>query len=80
MQELSARQDAIYNFIAEYQKKRGYSPSRQEIADGVNIHVSTLRNYLYSLEKMNLLQWDEKVPRSIILTHTNKRVRLNASK
>ena len=65
--ELTKRQKTIYEFIAEYRNKRGYAPSRMDIAKGVGIHVSTLRSHLYQLDKLNLLTWDDRVPRSITL-------------
>ena len=65
--ELTKRQKAVYEFIAEYRKRRGYAPSRMDIAKGVGIHVSTLRSHLYALEKHDLISWDDRVPRSITL-------------
>ena len=68
MQELTEKQTEIYNFIQNYIQKHGYSPSREEIADGLNIHRSTARGYLIAMKKKSALTWDERVARSFVLT------------
>ena len=65
MQELTERQTAIYNFVKDYRQKHGYSPSREEIANGVNIHPSTLRIHLDAMKRKSAVTWDENIPRSI---------------
>ena len=42
--------EAILKFIRDYVAEKGYSPSQQEIAEGVWIAVSGVHRYLHLLE------------------------------
>ena len=67
LEKLTERQLEIYQYINGYQKQHGYPPSRKEIAKGVNIHSSTLRAHLLTMEKKAAITWNERIPRSITL-------------
>jgi SOS-response transcriptional repressor LexA len=49
--ELTAQQRNIYLFINRFREEHGYSPSRNEIAENVNLHLSTVREYLSAMKK-----------------------------
>jgi SOS-response transcriptional repressor LexA len=63
--ELTIQQRNIYLFINRFREEHGYAPSRSEIAENLNIHPSTLREYLSAMEKKGFITWDERVARSI---------------
>jgi SOS-response transcriptional repressor LexA len=67
-QGLTTQQRNIYLFINQFRGEHGYSPSRNEIAKNLNIHPSTLREYLFALEKKGYITWDDHVARSITIT------------
>jgi len=67
LQDLTGKQAAIYEYVRNYHARHGYSPSREEIAKEINIHISTLRYHLFAMEKKKLLTWNERIPRSITL-------------
>jgi SOS-response transcriptional repressor LexA len=66
--EMTTQQRNIYLFINRFREEHSYSPSRSEIAKNLNIHPSTLREYLSALEKKGYITWDERVARSITIT------------
>ena len=67
MQNLTDRQSEILTFIANYRQDHGYSPSWEEIASGINIHLSTLREHLFAMKKKSVIKWVDRVPRSITI-------------
>ncbi|MDR1174688.1 MAG: helix-turn-helix domain-containing protein [Treponema sp.] len=66
--ELTTQQRNIYLFINQFRGEHGYSPSRNEIAQNVHLHLSTVRNHLLVLEKKGYITWNERIPRSITVT------------
>jgi repressor LexA len=67
MNDLSPRQRGIYLFICRYREEHGYSPSRIEIAENLNIHSSTIRVHLSAMKQKGYITWNERIPRSIKL-------------
>jgi len=66
---LTARQQAILQFIVDYTQKRGYPPSIREI--GTHFDIASLRGvtvHLDALEKKGYIS-RENTPRSIRVTH-----------
>jgi SOS-response transcriptional repressor LexA len=63
--ELTQQQQNIYDFINQYREEHGYSPIRNEIADNVHLHPSTVRNHLIALKRKGYINWNERIPRSI---------------
>ena len=68
MEEMTTQQRNIYLFITRFREEHGYSPSRNEIAENISLHPSTIRNHLLVLEKKGYITWDERIPRSITVT------------
>jgi repressor LexA len=66
---LTPQQRNIYQFIVRYREEHGYSPSRNEIAENVNLHPSTVREHLAAMERKGYITWDERVFRSITVTN-----------
>jgi SOS-response transcriptional repressor LexA len=64
---LTAQQRNIYLFINQFRGEHGYSPSRNEIAEYVNLHPSTVREHLVAMERKGFIIWEERIPRSIII-------------
>jgi repressor LexA len=65
--ELTTQQRNIYLFINRFREEHGYSPSRSEIADNVNLHPSTVREHLAAMERKGYITWEEWIPRSIAI-------------
>jgi repressor LexA len=65
---LTSQQQKIHQFIVRYQEEHGYSPSRNEIAEYMNLHPSTIREHLAAMERSGYVTWDERVFRSITVT------------
>ena len=61
----SKRQAEIWEFIAEFQKKVGYSPSLAEIATHFHISVATVHQHVSYLRKKKLLFLHKGKKRSI---------------
>ena len=66
MQELTERQNDICRFIIEYKNKYGYSPTQEEIAEGISISRSTLREHIDRMIKKGRITKTGNVARSII--------------
>ena len=65
MEGMTAQQRNIYLFINRFREEHGYSPSRNEIAESVNLHPSTVREHLAAMERKGYITWNERIPRSI---------------
>jgi SOS-response transcriptional repressor LexA len=65
MEGLTTQQRNIYLFINQYRGEHGYSPNRNEIAENVHLHPSTVRDYLFAMERKGYITWDERIARSI---------------
>ena len=63
---LTKRQRQIYDFIAKFVDKNGYSPSFEEIGEGMGLSsLATVHKHLTNLEKKGLLKRDYNRSRSI---------------
>lgn len=66
MNELTERQQEIYDFITNFIKEHGYSPSFREIAKGCYIaSVSTVAGYIDRLVKKGVIEYVPCIPRTI---------------
>jgi len=63
---LTRRQRQVYDFIAEFVHSRGYSPSFEEIGEGLGLSSpATVHKHVSNLEKKGLLKRDYNRSRSI---------------
>ena len=63
---LTKRQRQIYDYIAEFVSRNGYSPSFEEIGDGMGLSsLATVHKHISNLEKKGLLKRDYNRSRSI---------------
>ncbi|MDP5274026.1 transcriptional repressor LexA [Chengkuizengella axinellae] len=66
MNKLSARQEAILDFIKDEVRKKGYPPSVREIGEAVGLaSSSTVHGHLERLEKKGFIRRDPTKPRAI---------------
>jgi len=73
---LTRRQRQVYDFIAEFVQKHGYSPSFEEIGDGLQLSsLATVHKHITNLEKKGLLRRDYNRSRSIDLIPPRGRVK-----
>ena len=73
---LTARQQEIWQFLAEYVAEHGYPPTVREIGEAVGLaSPSTVHAHLAKLESSGVLRRDPSKPRAIeILVERTKRV------
>ncbi len=65
---LTRRQRQVYDFIADFVQKHGYSPSFEEIGEGLGLSsLATVHKHITNLEKKGLLKRDYNRSRSIDL-------------
>ena len=65
---ITRRQRQVYDFISEFVQKNGYSPSFEEIGDGLGLSsLATVHKHISNLEKKGLLTRDYNRSRSIDL-------------
>jgi repressor LexA len=65
---ITKRQRQVYDFIANFVQTRGYSPSFEEIGDGLGLSsLATVHKHISNLEKKGLLKRDYNRSRSIDL-------------
>ena len=63
---LTKRQREMYDFISGFVQKNGYSPSFEEIGDGMGLSsLATVHKHLTNLEKKGLVKRDYNRSRSI---------------
>jgi repressor LexA len=73
---LTRRQRQIYDFIAGFVRAHGYSPSFEEIAEGVGLSsLATVHKHVTNLEKKGLLKRDYNRSRSIDILPLRSRVK-----
>ncbi|WP_048602174.1 transcriptional repressor LexA [Rubeoparvulum massiliense] len=66
MKQLSKRQQAIFDFIKDEVRQKGYPPSVREIGEAVGLaSSSTVHGHLARLEKKGLIRRDPTKPRAI---------------
>lgn len=59
--------EITYQFIKEYIKKNGYSPSMREIADNTKRSLDTIFNHVYLLKEQGKIDFAEGKARTIRL-------------
>src|SRR5438128_8407267 len=65
---ITRRQRQVYDYISEFVRKHGYSPSFEEIGDGLGLSsLATVHKHISNLEKKGLLSRDYNRSRSIDL-------------
>jgi repressor LexA len=65
---ITKRQRQVYDFISEFVQKNGYSPSFEEIGEGLGLSsLATVHKHITNLEKKGLLTRDYNRSRSIDL-------------
>src|ERR1700691_3815232 len=65
---ITRRQRELYDFISEFVQKHGYSPSFDEIREGMGLNsLATVHKHVTNLEKKGLLTRDYNRSRSIDL-------------
>ena len=63
---ITRRQRQVYDFIANFVQSRGYSPSFEEIGNGMGLSsLATVHKHISNLEKKGLLKRDYNRSRSI---------------
>lgn len=66
--KISSR-EKVYDFIVEFIKKNGYSPSIKEIGIGTGLRsTSSVYNHLMKLKLMGKIDMKENTPRTISVT------------
>src|SRR5208283_95792 len=73
---LTRRQKEVYDFISEFVDKNGYSPSYEEIAEGLGLSsLATVHKHISNLEEKQLLRRDYNRSRSIDLLKPRGRMK-----
>ena len=73
---LTRRQKQVYDFISGFVDKNGYSPSYEEIADGLGLSsLATVHKHISNLEEKELLRRDYNRSRSIELLRPRGRMK-----
>jgi repressor LexA len=73
---LTRRQKQVYDFISGFVDKNGYSPSYEEIADGLGLSsLATVHKHIGNLEQKELLRRDYNRSRSIDLLKPRGRMK-----
>lgn len=73
---LTKRQRQVYDFIARFVQKNGYSPSFEEIGAGLSLSsLATVHKHISNLERKGLLKRDYNRSRSIDLLPPRGRMR-----
>lgn len=66
MNELTERQQEVYNFITQFIEEKGYSPSFREIMKGCYFgSISTVAGYIDRLVKKGVIAYTPYTPRTI---------------
>jgi repressor LexA len=73
---LTRRQKEVYDFLAQFMEKHGYSPSFEEIGEGLGLSsLATVHKHVSNLEEKGLLKRDYNRSRSIDLVKPKGRMR-----
>jgi repressor LexA len=73
---LTRRQKQVYDFISAFVDKNGYSPSYEEIAEGLGLNsLATVHKHITNLETKELLRRDYNRSRSIDLLKPRGRMK-----
>jgi len=73
---ITKRQRQVYNFISDFVQKNGYSPSFEEIGEGMGLNsLATVHKHISNLETKGLLTRDYNRSRSIDLVPPKGRLK-----
>jgi repressor LexA len=73
---LTRRQKQVYDFLAGFVEERGYSPSFEEIGEGLGLSsLATVHKHISNLEQKGLLKRDYNRSRSIDLVKPRGRMK-----
>lgn len=75
MKTLTARQQAVLDFIAQFIDEHAYPPTIREIADSFSISVKGAYDHVKALEKKGKLRLGENRSRALELVRDDKRER-----
>lgn len=64
---LSAKQERLLRWIQDYRTKHSYSPSMDEVSDGLGIVPSSVYKTLKILERKGWVRRDKNTARSIVI-------------
>lgn len=64
---LTEREREIYNYIVQFKKTNGFSPSWNEIKDGCCVAKLTVQKTLYKLHDLGYIRYNEKKQRAIVV-------------
>jgi repressor LexA len=74
---ITRRQRQVYDFLAEFVQSKGYSPSFEEIGEGLGLNsLATVHKHITNLEKKGLLKRDFNRSRSIDVLPPRGRMKL----
>ena len=77
---ITKRQRQVYDFIANFVQEKGYSPSFEEIGEGMSLNsLATVHKHVSNLETKGLLKRDYNRSRSIDLLPIKGRLRQEMS-
>ena len=72
---ITKRQRQVYDFISDFVQRQGYSPSFDEIGQGLGLSsLATVHKHISNLEKKGLLTRDYNRSRSIDLIAPKERL------
>ena len=73
---LTRRQKQVYDFLAQFVEEHGYSPSFEEIGEGLGLSsLATVHKHVSNLEEKGLLKRDYNRSRSIDLLKPRGRMK-----
>jgi repressor LexA len=73
---ITRRQKEVYDFLAKFVEENGYSPSFEEIGDGLGLSsLATVHKHISNLEQKGLLKRDYNRSRSIDLVRPRGKMR-----
>jgi repressor LexA len=76
---ITRRQKEVYDFVAEFMQQHGYSPSFEEIGQGLGLNsLATVHKHISNLEKKGLVKRDYNRSRSIDLVPIRGRSKQSA--
>lgn len=71
MKDLTEKQEAVYNFISEVIKERGFPPTIREVGDQFSITAKGAYDHLKAIEKKGYIKTSKNQSRAIeLLRHT----------
>src|SRR5882724_5554759 len=77
---ITRRQRQVYDYISDFVQRNGYSPSFEEIAEGLGLNsLATVHKHVSNLEKKGLLTRDYNRSRSIDLVAPKGRLKQSMS-